>query len=139
MLAGLQSEAFVSGYHADNVAPSLMGGFVLVRSYQPELDLIPLVYPRESELLFVVVSPAFEAPTRKMRAALPTEVWALIEVAVVEVWRLLSSAPHSALLCVWYGIALYCIALHSVVLLCTGASAYVLCFIQGVSFRVTRA
>jgi homoserine kinase len=29
--AGLASEAAVSGYHADNVAPSLMGGFVLVR------------------------------------------------------------------------------------------------------------
>jgi homoserine kinase len=31
VLAGLQSEAFVSGYHADNIAPALMGGFVLVR------------------------------------------------------------------------------------------------------------
>lgn len=29
--AGLQSEAFVSGYHADNIAPALLGGFVLVR------------------------------------------------------------------------------------------------------------
>lgn len=72
--AGLKSEATVSGYHADNVAPALMGGFVLIRSYFPELELIPLVYPEDSELLFVVVSPVFEAPTRKMRAALPTEI-----------------------------------------------------------------
>ncbi len=31
VLAGLQSEAAVSGFHADNVAPAIMGGFVLVR------------------------------------------------------------------------------------------------------------
>jgi homoserine kinase len=31
VLAGLASEAAVSGYHADNIAPALLGGFVLVR------------------------------------------------------------------------------------------------------------
>lgn len=31
VLAGLASEAAVSGYHADNVAPAILGGFVLVR------------------------------------------------------------------------------------------------------------
>lgn len=31
ILPGLASEATVSGYHADNVAPALLGGFVLVR------------------------------------------------------------------------------------------------------------
>lgn len=29
--AGLAAEAAVSGYHADNVGPSLLGGFVLIR------------------------------------------------------------------------------------------------------------
>ena len=29
--AGLVSEATVSGYHADNIAPALLGGFVLIR------------------------------------------------------------------------------------------------------------
>ena len=29
--AGLAAEASVSGYHADNVGPSLLGGFVLIR------------------------------------------------------------------------------------------------------------
>ena len=29
--AGLQAEAAVSGFHADNIAPALLGGFVLVR------------------------------------------------------------------------------------------------------------
>ena len=32
ILPGLTSEATVSGYHADNIAPALLGGFVLVRS-----------------------------------------------------------------------------------------------------------
>ncbi len=29
--AGLVSEATVSGYHADNIAPALLGGFILIR------------------------------------------------------------------------------------------------------------
>jgi homoserine kinase len=33
VLACLKSEEKVSGYHADNVAPSIMGGFVLIRNY----------------------------------------------------------------------------------------------------------
>ena len=35
MPAGLLSEAAVSGYHADNIAPALMGGFTLVRCCPP--------------------------------------------------------------------------------------------------------
>lgn len=31
VLAGLKSEAVVSGYHADNIAPAVLGGFVLIR------------------------------------------------------------------------------------------------------------
>ncbi|CAG7860703.1 hypothetical protein IGI04_033895 [Brassica rapa subsp. trilocularis] len=73
VLAGLESEAKVSGYHADNIAPAIMGGFVLIRSYEP-LDLKPLRFPEDKELFFVLVSPEFEAPTKKMRAALPTEI-----------------------------------------------------------------
>lgn len=30
ILPGLASEATVSGYHADNIAPALLGGFVLI-------------------------------------------------------------------------------------------------------------
>lgn len=73
VLAGLESEAKVSGYHADNIAPAIMGGFVLIRSYDP-LELMRLNFPEEKELFFVLVSPEFEAPTKKMRAALPAEV-----------------------------------------------------------------
>ncbi|KAK4803886.1 hypothetical protein SAY86_003703 [Trapa natans] len=73
VLAGLKSEEKVSGYHADNVAPAIMGGFILIRSYEP-LELLRLRFPEEAELFFVLVSPEFEAPTKKMRAALPGEV-----------------------------------------------------------------
>lgn len=73
VLAGLESEARVSGFHADNIAPAILGGFVLVRSYDP-LQLLPLEFPAGKELVFVLVSPEFEAPTKKMRAALPAEV-----------------------------------------------------------------
>ncbi|CAN4090381.1 unnamed protein product [Withania somnifera] len=73
VLAGLESETKVSGYHADNIAPSIMGGFVLIRSYDP-LELIPLFFPDGKDLFFVLVNPEFEAPTKKMRAALPPEV-----------------------------------------------------------------
>lgn len=31
IMAGLAAEASVSGYHADNIGPSLLGGFVLIR------------------------------------------------------------------------------------------------------------
>ncbi|XP_057525854.1 homoserine kinase [Amaranthus tricolor] len=71
--AGLESEAKVSGYHADNIAPSIMGGFVLIKNYEP-LDLMKLEFPETNELYFVLVSPEFEAPTKKMRAALPKEI-----------------------------------------------------------------
>ncbi|WVY90805.1 homoserine kinase [Vigna radiata var. radiata] len=73
VVASLKSEEKVSGYHADNVAPSIMGGFVLIQSYEP-LQLIELKFPAEKELYFVLVSPEFEAPTKKMRAALPSEI-----------------------------------------------------------------
>jgi homoserine kinase len=73
--AGLESEAAVSGYHADNIAPAIMGGFVLVRSYSPTLQLLPLRYGgAPANLWFCLVTPVFEAPTREMRAALPKEI-----------------------------------------------------------------
>lgn len=71
VLAGLASEAAVSGYHADNIAPALLGGFILVRSCDP-LDLQRL--PFDGDLWFVLVNPLFEAPTAEMRAVLPKEV-----------------------------------------------------------------
>ncbi|KAI3499238.1 hypothetical protein L1887_35031 [Cichorium endivia] len=73
VLAGLKAEAKLSGYHADNIAPAIMGGFVLIRSYDP-LELISLKFPPEKNLYFVLVNPEFQAQTKKMRAVLPTEI-----------------------------------------------------------------
>ncbi|EXB40420.1 Homoserine kinase [Morus notabilis] len=73
VMAGLKSEEKVSGYHADNIAPAIMGGFVLISNYEP-LEFVRLSFPEEKELLFVLASPEFEAPTKKMRAVLPLEI-----------------------------------------------------------------
>jgi homoserine kinase len=44
----LAGEFIASGsIHADNVAPALFGGFVLIRSYNPEIDVIQLDYPKD--------------------------------------------------------------------------------------------
>jgi homoserine kinase len=73
VLAGLESEKAVSGFHADNSAPAILGGFVLVQSYDP-FKLVQLPCPPGLRLCFVLVTPDFEAPTAKMRAALPKNV-----------------------------------------------------------------
>lgn len=57
--------------HADNVAPCLLGGIVLIRSYDP-LDIISLPVP--SRLFVVVVHPHVEVLTRDARAVLPKEI-----------------------------------------------------------------
>lgn len=72
--AGLESEAAVSGRHADNIAPALLGGFVLVRGLDPVIDLQKLECPAPDRIWFTLVNPKFEAPTAKMRAALRKEV-----------------------------------------------------------------
>ncbi|HVS66414.1 MAG TPA: homoserine kinase [Thermoanaerobaculia bacterium] len=56
------------GEHADNVAPSLVGGFVLIRSLDPEPDLIDLPVP--AGLSCAVVRPHLEVATLAARAAL---------------------------------------------------------------------
>jgi homoserine kinase len=53
--------------HADNVAPALLGGFVLVRSYKP-LDVIRLDYP--DDLWAVVLHPHIELLTSDARSVL---------------------------------------------------------------------
>ena len=67
----IEAEAAVSGRHADNVAPALLGGLVLVRSTDPP-DLIRLPLP--DGLTVVIVTPKHELPTKDARAVLPAEV-----------------------------------------------------------------
>jgi homoserine kinase len=57
--------------HADNVAPSLMGGFVLIPSYKP---LIVRSLPVPDGLTAVVVHPAIEVRTRDARDVLRQKV-----------------------------------------------------------------
>lgn len=64
----MDAEAAVAGRHADNVAPALLGGLILVRSTEP-LDLVRLPVPEG--LSIVVVTPQFELLTKESRAVLP--------------------------------------------------------------------
>lgn len=57
--------------HADNVAPSLFGGFVLIRGYEP-IDIIKINYP--SDLFCTIIYPDIEIKTSEARAILPKEV-----------------------------------------------------------------
>lgn len=57
--------------HADNVAPALLGGFVLIRSYDP-LDVIKLHTP--SELVCSLVYPHIEVQTRDARRIIRKQV-----------------------------------------------------------------
>lgn len=67
----LDAEATVAGRHADNVAPALLGGLMLVRSVDP-LDLVRLPVPEG--LTLVVVTPEFRLDTKESRAALPASI-----------------------------------------------------------------
>jgi len=57
--------------HADNVAPSLMGGFVVIRSYNP-LDIITIETP--TQLFATIVHPDIEVNTKDARHILKNEV-----------------------------------------------------------------
>jgi homoserine kinase len=68
----MQGEKLASGNaHADNVAPALLGGFTLVRSYNP-LDVIKIESP--SELYATVVHPQIELKTSDARSVLKQSV-----------------------------------------------------------------
>lgn len=57
--------------HADNVAPAILGGFVLVRSYSP-LDVIRLDFPED--LFIAIIHPQIEVKTEDARKVLRTEI-----------------------------------------------------------------
>ena len=68
----MQGEKLASGNaHADNVAPALLGGFTLVRSYSP-LDIIRIDSPEE--LFATVVHPQIELKTSDARSVLKQTV-----------------------------------------------------------------
>ncbi|MFI2742613.1 homoserine kinase [Zhouia sp. PK063] len=69
---GMQGEQLASGaLHADNVAPALLGGFTLVRSYSP-LDVLKL--PTPNQLHATVIHPQIEVKTADARSVLKHNV-----------------------------------------------------------------
>jgi homoserine kinase len=69
--ACVEAEAVVSGRHADNVGPALLGGIVLVTGITPD-SLYPLPVPPGLHL--AIITPDIEVPTAQARAVLPPVV-----------------------------------------------------------------
>ncbi len=68
----MEGEMMASGaFHADNVAPALLGGFVIVRSNDP-LDVIQLGTPKD--LFAVVLHPDLQIKTSESRKQLPEKI-----------------------------------------------------------------
>jgi homoserine kinase len=68
----MKGEEAACGYgHADNVAPAIMGGFILIRSYEP-LEVIRLPYPKN--LHCAIVFPEVDVPTRDARQMIRSKV-----------------------------------------------------------------
>ena len=69
----MKGEEMACGHgHADNVAPALMGGFVLIRSYEP-LDVIRLPHPKG--LYCSIVFPDVDVPTREARQIIRDKIY----------------------------------------------------------------
>ncbi|MBA9079563.1 homoserine kinase [Rufibacter quisquiliarum] len=72
VLYAMEGERKASGSaHADNVAPALLGGFVLVRDYAP-LDVVPLGVP--VDMFCSVLYPQIELKTSLSRSILKQEI-----------------------------------------------------------------
>ena len=72
LIHGMAGEAVASGgFHADNIAPALFGGIILIRSYDP-LDILNLPVPEN--LFSTAVLPDMTINTREARQILPKEV-----------------------------------------------------------------
>jgi len=77
LAACLVAEETVAGRHLDNIAPSLLGGIVLIRCMEPP-DVVQLPVPEE--LMVVLVRPEQSMRTADARAVLPMTV--LRDVAI---------------------------------------------------------
>jgi homoserine kinase len=76
----MKGEELACGFgHADNVAPAVLGGFVLIRSYEP-LDIIKLPVPKG--LYCAIVFPDVDVPTRDARQMIRSKV--LLKDAVIQ-------------------------------------------------------
>ena len=71
LMAAIDAEAVVSGRHADNTAPCLFGGAVIVAGLEPP-EITPVRVHESLGLVFV--TPAYEVATAEARRVLPAEV-----------------------------------------------------------------
>jgi homoserine kinase len=69
--AAMDAEEVVAGRHADNIAPAVLGGAVVIVSVDP-LTIVPIRV--DPELALVLVSPAYLVETQKARAVLPAQI-----------------------------------------------------------------
>jgi len=68
----MKGEEMACGHgHADNVAPALLGGFVLIKSYDP-LEVIRLPHP--PRLCCAIVFPDVDVPTREARQIIRNKI-----------------------------------------------------------------
>ncbi|MCP4309779.1 MAG: homoserine kinase [Bacteroidetes bacterium] len=68
----MEGEKIASGaVHADNIAPALLGGFTLIRGYDP-LDIKHIPYP--ADLWCAVVHPELEIKTMESRKLIPENI-----------------------------------------------------------------
>jgi len=78
LLSAMEGENAASGSpHADNVAPSVMGGIVLVRSYTP-FEVVPLPVP--SNLHVSVVHPHCKVSTLEARRLVKARAYSIDEI-----------------------------------------------------------
>ena len=72
VVCAMEGENLASGgYHADNAAPAVMGGIILIRGYEP-LDVIKLPVP--GNLYCPVIHPHLMVSTKEARSILPKEI-----------------------------------------------------------------
>ena len=72
VICAMEGENLASGgYHADNAAPALLGGIILIRGYEP-LDMIQLPIP--GNFYCAVVHPEIVVSTKVARSILPKAV-----------------------------------------------------------------
>lgn len=68
----MEGEFLASGsYHADNVSPAILGGFTLVRGYNP-LEVIKIKSPKD--LYVTIIHPHIEVKTSEARSILPKKI-----------------------------------------------------------------
>ena len=72
VICAMEGENLASGgYHADNAAPALLGGIILIRGYEP-LDMIQVPIP--GNFYCAVVHPEIVVSTKEARSILPKAV-----------------------------------------------------------------